>query len=177
MAFKVRMPRVDANVEEGAVGRWLVGCGESVRAGQPLVEIITDKATFELEADESGVLVRQVAAEKSVVPVGYVIAVLGERSDEPPPDVDAENEAVLEAYRQAVTGGAPSPEPAAQAESGPVRATAEPGREGASATPAARRLAAQAGLSLQEISQRVGGLVRRQDVEEELRRRRGGPAR
>jgi pyruvate dehydrogenase E2 component (dihydrolipoamide acetyltransferase) len=175
MAFKVRMPRVDANVEEGAIGRWLIACGEPVRAGHPLVEIITDKASFELEADEEGILRRQVAAEKSVVPVGYIIAVIGKDSDEALPDVDGENEALLTAYRQAVISGLGSGAaelPPSQRE--PGRAAISAGAaEGVVATPAARRLASQAGLSIEEISHRLRGLVRRQDVENELRRRKG----
>lgn len=168
------MPRVDANVEEGAIGRWLIGCGERVRAGQPLVEIITDKASFELEADEEGVLRRQVAAEKSVVPVGYVIAVIARDSAEPLPDVDAENEAVLTAYREAlISGGAPAD--SMPRRSGRGRSAGSSGAsEGAVATPAARRLASEAGLSIEEIFHRVHGLVRREDVEDELRRRKGG---
>jgi len=179
MAFSVRMPRIDANVEEGTIGRWLVGCAERVRAGQPLVEIITDKASFELEAEREGVLRLQVAGEKSVVPVGYVIAVIGTSMDEPLPDVAAENRGILDAYTDSLLrgpgalraepqGGAAraAPEPAAAAPAGP---------QGVAATPAARRLAAQAGASLETIAARVGGIVRRRDVEEELQRRQGEP--
>jgi pyruvate dehydrogenase E2 component (dihydrolipoamide acetyltransferase) len=177
MAFSVRMPRIDANVEEGTIGRWLVGCGDRVRAGQPLVEIITDKASFELEAEREGVLRLQVAGEKSVVPVGYVIAVIGTSMDEPLPDVAAENQGILDAYTDSLLrgpgalraepqGGAARAEPAAAAPAGP---------QGVAATPAARRLAAQAGASLEAIAARVGGIVRRRDVEEELQRRQGEP--
>ncbi|MCK4373999.1 MAG: 2-oxo acid dehydrogenase subunit E2, partial [Candidatus Brocadiae bacterium] len=105
MVFKVRMPRIDANIEEGSIGRWLADCGDPIRAGRPLVEIITDKASFELEAEQGGILRAQVAAEKRVVPVGYVIALIGQDAAEPLPQVEEENEAVLAAYRRKLTAG------------------------------------------------------------------------
>lgn len=166
MVFKVRMPRIDANIEEGSIGRWLADCGDPIRAGRPLVEIITDKASFELEAEQGGILRAQVAAEKSVVPVGYVIALIGQDAAEPLPQVEEENEAVLAAYRRKLTAGL---EPvAAGTDAGPAP---EPLSGAVRATPAARRLAARAGLSLEAVANRVQGVVRRGDVEGELKRR------
>lgn len=164
MVFSVKMPRVDANIEEGTIGRWLVACGGPVEAGQSLVEIITDKATFELEAEHSGVLRLQVAAEKSVVPVGYVLALIGQNADEPLPDVDAENESLMAAYREAlITGERPAVQaPASTPEPGPT------GGQGIRATPAARRLAAQHGISLDELARHGPGLIRRHDVERKI---------
>jgi pyruvate/2-oxoglutarate dehydrogenase complex dihydrolipoamide acyltransferase (E2) component len=162
------MPRIDANVDEGAIGRWLAEVGEAVPAGGPLVEIITDKATFELEAERSGILRRRVAPTRSVVPVGYVIALLSERPEEALPDVSNENEALMDAYRERLLGvgadaGPGGPEHSAASAAGGVRAT-----------PAARRLAAREGLSVEVIAERTGGVVRQRDVERELERGREG---
>ena len=166
MVFRVRMPRIDPNVEEGTIGRWLTDRGSEVRAGEPLVEIITDKATFELEAERAGVVRAHVAAEKSVVPVGYVIALISDGPDEPLPDVADENAAVLKAYRESLLAGGTGPSveppqgPAPQADSGAPRAT-----------PAARRLAAREGIPLASIDGGRRAVLRREDVEQELRRR------
>lgn len=164
MVHKIKMPRVDANVQEATVGAWCVQCGERVEAGEPLVEIITDKANFELESDVGGVLRRQVAAEKSVVPVGYVIALVADSVDEPLPVVDEENETVMKAYEQALLTGdfealdLPAAVPAAQAardtESDRVRAV-----------PAARRLAKEWGIDLAEVASHVQGVIRVEDVQ------------
>lgn len=173
MVLKVRMPRVDANIEEGTIGRWLVACGQPVRAGRPLVEIITDKAAFELEAEQDGVLRAQVAPTKSVVPVGYVIALVGADADEPLPDVADENEVLLVAYRRSLVGGLAQPEGASGDAAAIENAPAPSVPKATQATPAARRLADETGVSLDDLASRVRGVIRRSDVEDELRRRKG----
>ncbi len=169
MVHKVRMPRIDPNVEEGAIGKWLAQIGSPVSVGQPLVEIITDKATFELEAEEAAILRAQVASEKSVVPVGCVIALMSDHADEALPDVTEENNALRQADREALLPGTAPPSPALP----PEPAGRTDGGPGVKATPAARRLAATAGLSLTEVTP-SGHVVRREDVEAELDRRQGG---
>ena len=52
----VNLPQLSISMEEGKVLRWLVGDGQPVVAGQPIVEIETDKATIELEAPADGCL-------------------------------------------------------------------------------------------------------------------------
>jgi pyruvate/2-oxoglutarate dehydrogenase complex dihydrolipoamide acyltransferase (E2) component len=174
MVHKVRMPRVDANVEEGAVGAWLKEVGQRVEAGEPLVEIITDKASFELECDVGGVLRGCTASEKSVVPVGYVLALLSDSADEPLPDVTQENEEVMQRHREAMLLGASETEPAAEQRAPSARdSTGGPGAAARlKATPAARHLARQAGVRLQEIPVADGGVIRETDVQEYLRERR-----
>ena len=58
---------------------------------------MTDKATFELQAEKEGVLRTIGAAEKSTVPVGYALAVIAEL-EEALPDIEAENTALMESY-------------------------------------------------------------------------------
>ena len=168
MVRRLLMPRIDPNVDEGTIGGWLVVPGESVDAGQAVVEIITDKATFELEAEAAGILRRHCATPRSVVPVGYVLALLSDGPAEPLPDVTEENRAVLVAYREALLGAsAPEPTPAHG------RSVGDNPGEGVRATPAARRLAAREGIGLEALAERCLGAIRRRDVERELRRRRG----
>src|SRR3954451_25229692 len=73
----VVMPRLSDSMEEGTIVRWLVEDGEEVARGQELVEIETDKATMTYEADIEGA-VRIVAGEGDTVPLGAVIATIGE---------------------------------------------------------------------------------------------------
>ncbi len=166
MIHKVTMPRVDANVEEGTLGDWLVPLGQVVAPGDPLVEVITDKANFELEAEQAGVLRSQTAPAGSVVPVGYVLALLGD-ADEPLPDVEAENEAIMDAYRQALLGFAPEDEAPTPPPPTPAPKPAGTVR----ATPVARRMAGREGIALETLTAQAGGVLRREDVEAEIKRR------
>jgi pyruvate dehydrogenase E2 component (dihydrolipoamide acetyltransferase) len=73
---EIVMPRLSDTMEEGTILRWLVADGESIRRGQELVEIETDKANMTYESDQEGVLQR-IAAEGDTLPVGAVIAQVG----------------------------------------------------------------------------------------------------
>jgi pyruvate dehydrogenase E1 component beta subunit len=73
----ILLPAMSPTMEEGTLAKWLVGVGDTVKPGDVLAEIETDKATMELEADEGGVVVSlDVAAGAEGVKVGTVIAVI-----------------------------------------------------------------------------------------------------
>lgn len=172
MVFKVRMPRIDANVTEGMIGCWLARVGQQVAQGDALVEIITDKAAFELPAEQGGLLRAQAAPEKSVVPVGYVIALLSERDDEPLPDVSGENDEIMRQHADAVLLGSTEP---AQHPRGPGHATQQPlTGEQVRATPAARRLARLEGVRLEDVPAAEGGAIQQGDVLRHVRLRNEG---
>jgi len=149
MATRVRFPKVGANVAEGAVGVWHKDEGESVSEGDPLVEIVTSKATFDVESPAEGVLRKILAPPKSVLPVGYILCVIG-TADEILPDVAAENERLLAEFRASARGGA-----------GEVPGAKRTLR----ATPGARRLARQLGIDLAAAVPSEGsGVIREADV-------------
>jgi pyruvate dehydrogenase E2 component (dihydrolipoamide acetyltransferase) len=92
MATEVVLPRLGLTQEEGTVVRWLKPEGSQVRKGEPLFEVMTDKATLEVEAPASGMLLRVFVAEGGTVPVATPIAVIGEPGEAvaaPPPAVAA----------------------------------------------------------------------------------------
>jgi len=167
MVFKVRMPKIDANVREGTIGRWLKQPGARLEAGEPLVEIITDKAAFELDSERAGFLRRCVAPDKSVVPVGYVIALVSEDEAEPLPDVSRENEETMRRHKESLLFGAagPSGQPAPEPHAHGASAVAARPR----ATPAARRLARRKGVPLEKLTPPPDGVIREADVLEHLR--------
>jgi len=135
MVTKVIMPKLAANVEEATIGQWFKREGESVAVGEPLFEAITDKAAVEVKAEAAGVLRRIVASENSVVPVGQVIALVGD-PDEPLPELEA-----------------PRPAPSAPAGK-PVKASF-----------GARRLAKELGVDLAAIvPSRPDGRITEDDV-------------
>ena len=82
------MPRLSDSMEEGTIVRWLKSDGDVVSKGEPIAEIETDKATVTCDADADGTL-RIVAGEGATVPLGGVIATIGDlaeaRSGSPAP--------------------------------------------------------------------------------------------
>src|ERR1700730_18923936 len=74
MATNVILPRAELAQETGKLLRWIKAPGDTVRKGEPIAEIETDKVTIELEAPASGVLSAVTAQEGDVVPVGHTIA-------------------------------------------------------------------------------------------------------
>ncbi|HLF50314.1 MAG TPA: biotin/lipoyl-containing protein, partial [Methylomirabilota bacterium] len=85
MPANVIMPALELAQESGKVLHWLKSAGDTVRKGEPLVEIETDKATVEIEAPASGVLREVTAREGDVVPVGRTIALIFGPDEAPPP--------------------------------------------------------------------------------------------
>jgi pyruvate/2-oxoglutarate dehydrogenase complex dihydrolipoamide acyltransferase (E2) component len=78
VAETVGMPKLGLTMETGAVGAWLVAEGDEVKAGQVIAEIVTEKITYELEAETAGVVLKILLGEEEEVPVGTPIAVIGQ---------------------------------------------------------------------------------------------------
>lgn len=157
MIHNVVLEKLDANMEEATIGEWRVAEGDRIEAGAPLVELITDKVTFDYECPVSGTVRRLAAAVGSVVPVGYILAQVGDATA-PLPDIEAHNRALVEEHRRRqevriATDGAP--------------ADARPSRDlkRVRATPAARRIAKEAGIDLADLPAAAGGaIVSEEDV-------------
>ncbi|MCA9845222.1 MAG: hypothetical protein KC491_11255, partial [Dehalococcoidia bacterium] len=88
MAIEVTMPQMGADMTEGTVVQWFKQVGDAVERGEILAEIETDKANVELEAFESGTLLKLVVGEGEVVPVGDVIALMGDEGEAIPDSTD-----------------------------------------------------------------------------------------
>ena len=76
------MPKMSDTMEEGVIAAWLKKVGDSVKPGDILAEVETDKATMELESYDEGVLLYIGVKEKDAVPVNGVIAVIGEKGED-----------------------------------------------------------------------------------------------
>jgi pyruvate dehydrogenase E2 component (dihydrolipoamide acetyltransferase) len=81
MASKVIMPKAGMAMEEGTIMKWLRHEGDKVKAGEPLLMILTDKVNMEVEAAASGVLLKILKQEGEVVPVTHTIAYIGENGE------------------------------------------------------------------------------------------------
>ena len=136
------------NLDEVTVNEWLIAEGASFHEGDSLCDIITDKATFEYELDRNATLIKTYCKAKSVVPVGYIIGFIGQPGEVPPADIEVRNARLLAEHqaRAALNLGLDLAAPAKPAaEAGRVRAT-----------PAARRVAREAGLDLAAVAEWLG---------------------
>ncbi|WP_447953092.1 pyruvate dehydrogenase complex dihydrolipoamide acetyltransferase [Sphingopyxis chilensis] len=166
MPIELKMPALSPTMEEGTLAKWLVKEGDTVKSGDLLAEIETDKATMEFEAVDEGTVARILVAEGTDgVKVGTVIAVIaGEDEDAseakaapaPAPAAEPKTEAAP-AAPAAPSAAAPAPAPApAPAASG----------DRIKASPLAKRLAAEQGIDLKSLTGTgPGGRVVKADLE------------
>jgi pyruvate dehydrogenase E2 component (dihydrolipoamide acetyltransferase) len=76
MVDKVVMPRLSLTMKEGTIGKWYKKEGDKVQKGEPLVEVVSEKATYDLEAPASGILRKILAQEGVDIPVNAILAVV-----------------------------------------------------------------------------------------------------
>jgi pyruvate dehydrogenase E2 component (dihydrolipoamide acetyltransferase) len=193
MALIITMPRLSDTMTEGVVAKWHAKIGDQITEGMLLAEIETDKATMDFEAfpGQEGVLLYVGVQEGQTAPVDAILAILGAAGE----DVSAlvaggATAAKADASPTAVAAPAAAPEPAtasvpepapashtaslpsqpaaAPAASGSLNATA-PGDARLKASPLARSLASQHGLSIASIQGTGdGGRITKSDVERSL---------
>ena len=160
MAVEIIMPKLGVDMQEGEIIEWKKQEGDEVQEGDILLEIMSDKTNMELEAEDSGVLIKIVHGNGATVPVTEVIGYLGE-AGEVVADTAAEAPKATEApVSQEDVSVSKASSPAAQ--------TAAPQGTGTKlrATPAARRLAKELGLDLGLIpGTGAKGRVHQDDVE------------
>src|SRR3954451_13070984 len=117
----VTMPRLSDSMEEGTILKWLKSDGKTVRRGEELVEIETDKANMTYEADTDGTL-SIVAQEGDTLPDGETIARIGD-APAPAPDASAAPDESAAPSPQPE----PAPSPAPEREPEPARQPAAVG--------------------------------------------------
>jgi pyruvate dehydrogenase E2 component (dihydrolipoamide acetyltransferase) len=199
----VVMPRLSDSMEEGTILRWLKSAGDEVALGEELVEIETDKANMVYEAPAAGSLIEIVAAEGDTLPIGEVIARLGEPGEAPSGDgADATRDKSAAGENGDGDRGSPSlapgsaasrsprvpaaeaPPDASPSPTQPVGAAEAPGTAPGAptaggdgrvkASPLARRIARENGLELASVpGSGPGGRIVKADVERAIA---AGPA-
>jgi pyruvate dehydrogenase E2 component (dihydrolipoamide acetyltransferase) len=162
------MPRLSDSMEEGTILKWMKAVGDEVAVGEELVEIETDKANMVYESDAAGTLVEILAEENDTLPIGEVIARVGEAGEAPSGDGKAEEEPEGDAGPEPAAQAAP---PGREAEEAAATQDVEVGRTGGpdgrvKASPLARRIAGEKGLDLAALSgSGPGGRIVKADVE------------
>ena len=190
MATQVVMPKLSPTMEEGQLSRWLKKEGDKVSVGEGLAEIDTDKATMEAQALTTGVLRKILVPEGETVPLGAIIAIIGEPdedisgliSEASAGSAQAEKQEPVEEKVEAQpatgdAGGAPPPPPQ---EVAPESVQAEPAAPQTQAaggngqrgdgrlivSPIAARMAAEAGINLHDLKgSGPGGRIVKRDIE------------
>ncbi|HEY0283605.1 MAG TPA: pyruvate dehydrogenase complex dihydrolipoamide acetyltransferase [Rhizomicrobium sp.] len=150
MSIQILMPALSPTMEEGKLAKWLVKEGDTVKSGDILAEIETDKATMEFEAVDEGRIGKILVPEGTEgVKVNAPIAILlaeGESAG------DADIPAAMTAIKEAVTEVA-QPKAAAPVKPAPVAVpAAAPSGTRLFASPLARRLARQKGIDLASLA-------------------------
>ncbi len=145
--FEFKLPDVGEGVVEGEIVKWLVKEGDAIAEDQPLVEIMTDKATVTIPSPKRGRVVKTVGKEGEIAKVHHTLVVL---------ELDAGAPGAAAPAPASSHHG--SPAPASSHHGSPAAAAAAPSSNGASAsskvlaTPVTRRMAREHGLDLTTIS-------------------------
>lgn len=144
------MPKMGDGMEEGTILRWFKHEGDTVLVDEPIAEIETDKANVEIPAEDPGKLTRILVQEGETVPVGAVIAHIGEvgagvAATAPAPPVPPKGAVLLPVVAPTVAA------PSAIATSSGARLKS---------SPLARRMAAEMGIDLAQVVGTGGGVGR-----------------
>jgi len=170
MATKVTMPQMGFDMTEGKVARWLKQVGDPVKQGEAVVEIETDKVNIESEAQGNGVLREILVGDGSTVPVGTMIAIIG-AADEDLTAIKAEAGLVAEHPERSAAESKGAEKPAAPAQpivqvAVPTAAPVTEGNGRIKASPLAKRIAKEKGISLAQVAGTgPGGRIVKRDLE------------
>jgi pyruvate dehydrogenase E2 component (dihydrolipoamide acetyltransferase) len=188
--LEFKLPDIGEGIAEGEIVKWLVQAGDSVKEHQPVVEVMTDKATVEIPAPAAGRVLELRAQAGQVVPIGSVIYVLETSGSAAAPAAHAAPAA------PAAAASAPARTPPPARSGAPVHAAPVAGNPSAAAAsaigalagvaraaarvlavPSARRVARELGIELAQVSgSGANGVIRRKDVEDFGRSASAAPA-
>ena len=140
MLYEFRLPDIGEGVAEGEVVRWLVKEGDELQEDQPMVEIMTDKATVEIPTPRAGRVAKLMYAEGQICPVGKVLIAI-EVADAPGTAAAAPEPARVDVAPSASTG-----------ERAPRNNGVNARDAGVLATPATRKLARDAGVDIRDVT-------------------------
>lgn len=168
-AALVQMPLLSDTMTEGVIHKWLKKVGDTIKSGDMLAEIETDKATMEIEAYEDGVLLYVGVQEGEAAPVNSVIAVIGEQGADFEALIKAQSvpkgSAPVQTVAPVANVATPAPVVVATPVSTPVvEVSSSDGR--ILASPLAKSLAKEKGININEVKgSGEGGRIVKADVD------------
>ncbi|HQX97594.1 MAG: pyruvate dehydrogenase complex dihydrolipoamide acetyltransferase [Chitinophagaceae bacterium] len=176
----VLMPRLSDTMEEGVISSWHKNVGDTVKKGEVLADIETDKATLELESYKNGTLLHVGAQKGEKIPVNGLLCIIGEKGKV---DVDA----IIAAAKGGGVSSQPAPaespkaeatetvQPAAQTAATSSSSSSDNGR--VKASPLAKKLAAEKGIDIGSINGTGdGGRITKADIDNYKASSSGKPA-
>jgi pyruvate dehydrogenase E2 component (dihydrolipoamide acetyltransferase) len=162
MAETIIMPKLGFDMAEGTLVRWVKTVGETISKGDVLAEIETDKATVEVESSASGVVLKHLVDQGTIVPVSTPIAVIGAAGEDisSQPSADSGQQTILVEE----TTPQPAPKPALVQSS-----IVSPQSEIVKASPLAKKMARDKNVDLGKVQGTgPGGRIVRRDIEAAL---------
>ena len=173
MAEVIRMPRMSDTMTEGNIVGWLKEEGEAVEPGDTLAEVVTDKATMELDCYSEGVLLH-IAVKEGTVPINGVIAVIGEEGEDWKAAIATDEEGGSAPAESSSSSSTPDTETEAETEKKQETAsvdivespsTTKP-ESRIKASPLAKSMASEAGIDISQITgSGDNGRIVKKDVE------------
>ncbi|MBD18074.1 MAG: branched-chain alpha-keto acid dehydrogenase subunit E2 [Euryarchaeota archaeon] len=149
--YEFRLPDIGEGVVEGEIVTWHVKVGDTVREDDPLLEVMTDKASVEIPSPVDGTITSTTGAPGDIIPVGQVCIVFDVEGEGNSKGTTPEPEATPEPVK-----AAPKPAPAPTPDPAPATPIPKQANTGASgkplASPAVRQRARQAGIDLHNVS-------------------------
>ena len=166
----VLMPRLSDTMEEGVIASWQKNVGDTVKKGEVLAEIETDKATMELESYKNGTLLYIGAQKGEKIPVNGLLCIIGEKDK-----VDVE--AIIAAStkqptsktneEKATRGKEEKAEPAKAESKSPEQSAATQSNGRVKASPLAKKLASEKGIDITKIhGSGDGGRIIKSDIDQ-----------
>lgn len=144
--FEIIVPAMGESITEGTIYKWVVKVGDSVGQGDLLLEMETDKVNLEISAEQAGVITEILFQEGDTVQIGEVLGKIGTAADAG--NATAQASIPAKSEPAPVTAAAPAPTAPSVNVSSPSEATS-------TASPAARKLAREKGIDLNQVLGRI----------------------
>jgi len=172
MPIAIEMPKMTDTMEEGVLVEWSVDEGDKISAGDIIAQVETDKATMDVEAYDDGVLLKKVANTGDALPIGGLIAILG--------DADEDVVDLLKEYQSNGVESSATPDSSADAPTAVVEVASlqpepslqpPPSNGRTKVSPLAKRMASDHGLQLVDVlGSGPSGRIIKRDIEAEIDR-------
>ena len=154
---RLLLPTLDVNTTHATITAWHKKPGDTLRVGDVVAELTTDKAAFDLESPFDGILLKILATEQSILPSGYILALVGDLG-ETDPAAESDNAALLasvveegvQEFRSPGVQNSPNPQ---------IPNSPNPIHPSIRATPKARRLAQQHNIDLAQVQAQTGAAL------------------
>lgn len=166
MAIKIEMPKLSDTMEEGVIAKWNVKEGDTVSAGDIIAEVETDKATMDVEVFDAGTVLKIVPGEGDAVPLGGLIAVIGDAGEDISALLDEDNGSTPDASGSAEEVEKPATTASNDSSISAVsnHSTSQDGR--VKASPLAKKIAQEKGIDLHALAgSGPEGRIVKKDVE------------